>query len=41
MTIKQNVDHHKAKRQGQCQQGQRQGQGQQGQQQAERHLLYS
>ena len=36
MKIKQNVDHHKAKRQGQRQQGQRQGQ-----QQAQRHLLYS
>ena len=34
--MKQNVDHHKAKRQGQRQPGQRQGQ-----QQAQRHLLYS
>ena len=33
MKIKQNVDHHKAKRQGQRQQGQCHGQGQQGQQQ--------
>ena len=36
MKIKQNVDHHKARRQGQRQQGQRQGQHQ-----AQRHLLYA
>ena len=34
MKIKQNVDHHKAKRQGQRQQGQRQGQ-----QQAQHHII--
>ena len=41
MKIKQNVDHHKAKRQGQCQQVERQGQGQQGQLQNKVNDVYS